>query len=89
YLGSNASPVRFWCMWGYSLFIFILSSFLLAIPVEFIRWTIILITGAASASFVALNLRSYIERNDLVMVLIAAFILQMGLALFIKIWFFA
>ena len=26
YLGSNVSLVRFWCMWGYSLFIFILSS---------------------------------------------------------------
>lgn len=26
YLGSNASLVRFWCMWGYSLFFFVLSS---------------------------------------------------------------
>ncbi|CAA3020571.1 YIPF1 homolog [Olea europaea subsp. europaea] len=26
YLGSNASLIRFWCLWGYSLFIFILSS---------------------------------------------------------------
>lgn len=25
YLGSPASVVRFWCMWGYSLFIFVLS----------------------------------------------------------------
>ncbi|KAL2932364.1 Protein YIPF1-like protein [Bienertia sinuspersici] len=24
YLGSPASVVRFWCMWGYSLFIFVL-----------------------------------------------------------------
>ncbi|KAL7253233.1 hypothetical protein ACSBR1_007712 [Camellia fascicularis] len=89
YLGSNASLVRFWCMWGYSFFILVLSSFLLVIPVEFLRWIIIIITGAASATFVALNLRSHIEgNNDLTMVLVAAFILQMGLALFIKMWFF-
>lgn len=89
YLGSNASLVRFWCMWGYSFFILVLSSFLLVIPVEFLRWIIIIITGGASATFVALNLRSHIEgNNDLTMVLVAAFILQMGLALFIKMWFF-
>lgn len=89
YLGSNASLVRFWCMWGYSFFILVLSSFLLVIPVEFLRWIIIIITGGASATFVALNLRSHIAgNNDLTMVLVAAFILQMGLALFIKMWFF-
>ncbi|KAK9283349.1 hypothetical protein L1049_011591 [Liquidambar formosana] len=26
YLGSNPSLVRFWCLWGYSLFIFVLSN---------------------------------------------------------------
>lgn len=26
YLGLNASLIRFWCMWGYSLFIFIPTS---------------------------------------------------------------
>ncbi|XP_075495626.1 uncharacterized protein LOC142532951 isoform X2 [Primulina tabacum] len=26
YIGSSASLVRFWCLWGYSLFIFVLSS---------------------------------------------------------------
>lgn len=88
YLGSNVSLIRFWCMWGYSLFIFILSSFLLVIPVEFLRWTIIVIAGAASASFVTLNLRSYIQTNDLTVVLVAACVLQYGLAFFIKMWFF-
>ncbi|KAF8395171.1 hypothetical protein HHK36_019112 [Tetracentron sinense] len=141
YLGSNASLVRFWCMWGYSLFVFILSSvsitflegsqlrgfnplrsqcrsggldlveggfepgndgpsrylthlatinfqFLLVIPVEFLRWIIIILTGAASACFVALNIKSYIEGSDLTVVVVASFFLQMALALFIKIWFF-
>ncbi|KAI3470792.1 hypothetical protein Pfo_027455 [Paulownia fortunei] len=35
YLGSNVSLVRFWCLWGYSLFIFVLTSFLLVIPLSF------------------------------------------------------
>jgi hypothetical protein len=26
YLGSNASLVRFWCLWGYSLSVFVLAS---------------------------------------------------------------
>ncbi|PNY00797.1 protein YIPF1 [Trifolium pratense] len=89
YMGSKASLIRFWCMWGYSLSIFIFSSFLLLIPVEFLRWIITLLTGVASASFVALNLRSYIEGNDLSATIIAAFVLQIGLAVFIKAWFFA
>ncbi|KAK2430848.1 protein YIPF1 protein [Trifolium repens] len=89
YMGSNANLIRFWCMWGYSLSIFIFSSFLLIIPVEFLRWIITLLTGVASASFVALNLRSYIEGNDLSVTIIAAFFLQIGLAVFIKAWFFA
>ncbi|GAB4831847.1 hypothetical protein Ancab_005861 [Ancistrocladus abbreviatus] len=89
YLGSNASLVRFWCMWGYSLFIFILASFLLVIPVEFLKWIVIILAGGASACFVSWNLKSYIIGNDLTLILVAAFVLQLGLALFIKIWFFA
>ncbi|KAG4181378.1 hypothetical protein ERO13_A10G223500v2 [Gossypium hirsutum] len=89
YLGSNASLIRFWCMWGYSLSIFVPTAFLLLIPVELLRWIIILITGTASSCFVALNLRSYIEGgNDLTIIVIAAFLLQMALSIFIKVWFF-
>ncbi|XP_071934580.1 uncharacterized protein [Coffea arabica] len=88
YMGSNASLVRFWCLWGYSLFIFILSSFLLIIPNEFLRWIVILLSGAASAGFVALNLKSYIPTNDMTFVSVAAFVLQIGLAIFLKMWFF-
>ncbi|KMT18406.1 hypothetical protein BVRB_2g025550 [Beta vulgaris subsp. vulgaris] len=88
YLGSPASVVRFWCMWGYSLFIFVLSCFLLVIPLEFLRWVIILLASGVSACFVASNLRTYVEGNDLMVVLIAAFLLQFALGLFIKVWFF-
>ncbi|XP_039013951.1 protein YIPF1 homolog [Hibiscus syriacus] len=90
YLGSNASLVRFWCMWGYSLSIFVPTAIILLIPLEILRWIIILIAGTASSCFVALNLRTYIEGpNDLRMMVVAAFLLQMALAIFIKVWFFA
>ncbi|VFQ72859.1 unnamed protein product [Cuscuta campestris] len=90
YLGSNASLIQFWCLWGYSLFIYIPTSFFLMIPVEFLKWVIILVTGSVSAAFVALNLKNrHIQQtNDLSLVLLAAFVLQMGLAIFIKMWFF-
>lgn len=88
YLGSSPSLVRIWCMWGYSLFIFVLSSFLMIIPIEILRWIIILLAGGASASFVALNIRSYTQGNDLAVVVVASFVLQLALAVFIKIWFF-
>ncbi|KAK6929408.1 Yip1 domain [Dillenia turbinata] len=87
YYGSGASLTHFWCMWGYSLFIFIPTSCLLVIPLEFLRWIIIILVGGASGCFVALNLRSYIDGNELMVVFIAAFVLQMALALFIKVCF--
>ncbi|XP_028792752.1 protein YIPF1 homolog [Neltuma alba] len=88
YLGSNSSLIRFWCMWGYSLAIFIPSSFLMLIPLEIVRWLVIILVGTASASFVALNLRSYVEGSDVSVMIIAAFFLQIALAVFIKVWFF-
>lgn len=63
-------------------------QFLLIIPVEFIKWIVILLTGAMSGAFVTLNLKSFVQTNDLAIVPIAAFVLQMGLAIFIKMWFF-
>ncbi|RWR86141.1 protein YIPF1 [Cinnamomum micranthum f. kanehirae] len=88
YLGLNASLTRLWCMWGYSLFIFIISSFLLVVPAEFFRWIIIIAAGSASACFVALNMKSYIPGNDLTVVVVSALALQLALAIFIKICFF-
>ncbi|XP_065871667.1 uncharacterized protein [Euphorbia lathyris] len=88
YMGTNASLIRFWCLWGYSLFIFILISFLLLIPFEALRWIIILAAGVDSACFVALNLKSFIEGSDVTIVVVAAFCLQLALAIFIKAWFF-
>ncbi|CAN6471607.1 unnamed protein product [Victoria cruziana] len=88
YFGLTPSLIRLWCMWGYSLFIFLPACILLVIPVEFLRWIIILLTGAASACFVTLNIRSYIEGNDLTLLVISSLVLQFALAIFIKVYFF-
>ncbi|CAN7115826.1 unnamed protein product [Brassica rapa subsp. narinosa] len=89
YMGSRADLLRFWCLWGYSLFVFVPTTLPLLIPVEFLRWVIILLAGGGSSCFVALNLRSYLEAsNDLTVVLAVAFGLQMVLSIFIKVWFF-
>ncbi|CAN8317369.1 unnamed protein product [Cochlearia groenlandica] len=89
YMGSKADLLRFWCLWGYSLFVFVPTSLALLIPVEFVRWVIILLAGSASSCFVALNLRSYLEmNNDLKIVVVAAFGMQMVFSVLIKVWFF-
>lgn len=38
YLGSSPSLVRFWCMWGYSLFIFICCSVSILLFVSYYSW---------------------------------------------------
>uniref|UniRef100_K3Z974 Protein YIP n=1 Tax=Setaria italica TaxID=4555 RepID=K3Z974_SETIT len=89
YFGSRPSLVRFWCMWGYSLFVFIPASVLLLIPVEFLRWVIIALAGGVSSWFIALNLKECTEGADLMVLIASAAVLQFALALFIKVFFFA
>ncbi|PKA56416.1 hypothetical protein AXF42_Ash014919 [Apostasia shenzhenica] len=90
YFGSNAGLVQLWCIWGYSLFIFIPGALLLVIPVEILRWIIILCVGSASAYFITLNLKPYTDgHHDRILLVICAAVLQFALAIFIKMFFFA
>ncbi|KAL6841351.1 hypothetical protein ACP4OV_028869 [Aristida adscensionis] len=89
YFGSRPSLVRFWCMWGYSLFIFIPASILLLVPVGFLRWLIIALAGGASSWFIAINLKECTEGADLMVLIASAAALQFALSLFIKVFFFA
>jgi hypothetical protein len=63
-------------------------QFLLVIPVEVLRWIIILAAGIDSGMFVATNLKTLVEPNDLTIMVVAAFFLQLALAIFFKVWFF-
>lgn len=90
YLGSTTSLIRLWCMWGYSLFIFMPTSLLLVIPVELLRWLIILLAGSASSWFVSLNLKACTEGSgDLTALVVSALVLQFALAIFMKVFFYA
>ncbi|CAL9046309.1 uncharacterized protein LOC135674826 [Musa acuminata AAA Group] len=89
YFGLNANLVRLWCMWGYSLFVFIPASLFLVVPSEIFRWIIIILAGSASSWFVYLNLKVSTEGSDTRPLVVSALVLQFALALFIKIFFFS
>lgn len=89
YLGISTPLVQLWCLYGYSLFIFIPASILLIFPTEFLRWTVIALAGLAAASFVALNMRSCMSGSDKwITACISAFLMQIFLAFVIKLCFF-
>ncbi|XP_020101357.1 protein YIPF1 homolog isoform X2 [Ananas comosus] len=89
YFGINSSLIRLWCIWGYSLFIFIPASLLLVVPVEIFRWLITILAGCASSWFIFLNLKVHTEGSSMTPLYVSAMVLQFALALFIKIFFFA
>ncbi|KAJ8622675.1 hypothetical protein MRB53_031204 [Persea americana] len=63
YFSAPSGLVQLWCLYGYSLFIFIPASCLSVVPVEIFRWIIAGVAGFMSASFVALNLRTHIQSS--------------------------
>lgn len=89
YLNLSMGIVQLWCLYGYSLFVFIPASVLSIIPVEAFRWVIIAIAGLTSASFVAFNLKSHIGVSEWsIIIAIGSFVVQCCLALTLKIIFF-
>ncbi|XP_078446706.1 uncharacterized protein LOC144715628 isoform X2 [Wolffia australiana] len=90
YFSAPSGLVQLWCLYGYSLFVFIPASCLSVVPVEIFRWVVAGVSGFMSAAFVALNLRSHImsagERWFLIV--IAIFFLQLALAVVLKLYFF-
>ncbi|KAJ7525012.1 hypothetical protein O6H91_17G032100 [Diphasiastrum complanatum] len=90
YLGVSSNLVHLWCLYGYSLFIFIPASVLSVVPVEIFKWLIVGIAALMSATFLAHNIRSHIKTasDRWVLVVTGSFLLQLGLALVIKLYFF-
>ncbi|MQL95321.1 hypothetical protein Taro_027984 [Colocasia esculenta] len=62
---------------------------LLVVPVEIFRWIIIILAGSASACFLSTNLGSHTDGNDLMVLVVSAFLLQFFVAVLIKVLFFA
>jgi len=90
YFSAPAGLVQLWCLYGYSLFIFIPASLLSIVPIEIFRWVIAGVAGFMSATFVAVNLRAHIVNSGERWFLIVAgiFLLQLGLAVLLKLYFF-
>ncbi|KAG6490794.1 hypothetical protein ZIOFF_052107 [Zingiber officinale] len=90
YFSTPSGLVQLWCLYGYSLFVFIPALCLSIVPVEIFRWVIVGIAGFMSATFVALNLRTHIMSSGDRWFLIVAgiFLLQLALAVVLKLYFF-
>ncbi|CAA7399978.1 unnamed protein product [Spirodela intermedia] len=90
YFSAPSGLVQLWCLYGYSLFIFIPASCLSVVPVEVFRWVVAGVAGFTSAAFVALNLRTHIMSAGERWFLIVAgiFFLQLALAVVLKFYFF-
>ncbi|XP_068660062.1 uncharacterized protein [Aristolochia californica] len=90
YFSAPSGLVQLWCLYGYSLFVFIPASCLSIVPVEIFRWVVAGVAGFMSAAFVALNLRNHIRSAGESWFLIVAgiFMLQLALAVVLKVYFF-
>jgi hypothetical protein len=90
YLGVTSGLVQLWCLYGYSLFVFIPASFFSAVPVEIVRWGAVGTAGLMSAIFLAVNLRSHIKTASerWFLIVVGSALVQLGLALVVKLYFF-
>ncbi|XP_021281741.1 protein YIPF1 homolog [Herrania umbratica] len=90
YFSAPSGLVQLFCLYGYSLFVFIPALCLSVVPLEIFRWVIAGVAGFMSATFVALNLRAHIKSAGERWFLIVAsiFLLQLALAVVLKLYLF-
>ncbi|KAF8401664.1 hypothetical protein HHK36_012610 [Tetracentron sinense] len=90
YFSAPSGLVQLFCLYGYSLFIFIPALCLSVVPIEVFRWVVAGVAGFMSATFVALNLRAHIKSAGERWFLIVAgiFLLQLALAVVLKLYLF-
>ncbi|KAJ6840296.1 protein YIPF1-like protein [Iris pallida] len=90
YFSAPSGLVQLWCLYGYSLFVFIPASCLSVVPLEIFRWVIAGVAGFMSATFVALNLRTHLKSagERWFLIVAAIFLLQLGLAVVLKMYLF-
>ncbi|KAE9593676.1 hypothetical protein Lal_00036612 [Lupinus albus] len=90
YFSAPAGLVQLFCLYGYSLFVFIPALCMSVVPLDIFRWVIAGVAGLMSATFVALNLRAHIVSAGERWFFIVAgiFLLQLALAVVLKIYLF-
>ncbi|XP_022747388.1 protein YIPF1 homolog [Durio zibethinus] len=90
YFSAPSGLVQLFCLYGYSLFVYIPALCLSVVPLEIFRWVIAGVAGFMSATFVALNLKAHIKSAGERWFLIVAsiFLLQLALAVVLKLYLF-
>lgn len=89
YIGVSLGLIQLWCLYGYSLFVFIPASVVALIPVTVLKWVIIAGAGLVSTTFVTMNLKTHLGSSERsYIVAIGSLILQCCFALAFKIIFF-
>ncbi|XP_073389567.1 uncharacterized protein [Physcomitrium patens] len=90
YLGVTSGVFQLWCLYGYSLFVFIPASFLSVVPWEIVRWLVVGAASFMSAIFVGGNIRTQIRTaNDRwLAIVIGTVATHLALGLVLKFYFF-
>eukprot|EP00271_Cylindrocystis_brebissonii_P002946 TRINITY_DN13691_c0_g1_i1.p1 TRINITY_DN13691_c0_g1~~TRINITY_DN13691_c0_g1_i1.p1 ORF type:complete len:291 (-),score=65.43 TRINITY_DN13691_c0_g1_i1:343-1215(-) len=90
YLGVSSGLVQLWCLYGYSLFVFIPTSFVSVVPLEFVRWLVVAVATVVSATFLGTNLKTQIAvgMDKWILLVTGAVALQCLLGLILKLYFF-
>ncbi|CAM8969095.1 unnamed protein product [Rhodiola kirilowii] len=90
YFSAPSGLVQLFCLYGYSLFIFIPAMCLSVVPYDIFRWVVAGVSGFMSATFVALNLRTHIKSagENWVLIVAGIFLLQLALSVVLKLYLF-
>ncbi|GBG67882.1 hypothetical protein CBR_g1001 [Chara braunii] len=90
YFGMSSGLVQLWCMYGYSLFIYIPCTFISVVPKELVRWIALGTSAAFSTWFLATNMRAHVKQTSerWVLIVLAAMCLHTALAFLLKLFFF-
>lgn len=88
---SEIQLVNVWCIYGYSLTIFIPMAFVCIVPIGWVRWLVVMLATAISGLFIVVNLKQTIysaapARALVLLGMMLAVHLGMGLAL--RLYFF-
>lgn len=80
------------CLYGYSMFIFILTAILCMIPVTALQWVFCILGGLWSTAYLLTNFwriwQTWLERNWFIGIVAVVSVFHMGLTLSFKFYFF-
>lgn len=91
WLKASLNPVHCWCIYGYTLGAFAIITPVCILPIEWVRWLVIILACAVSTLALVIGLWTPFKAQKVralpVLAVVAA--LHVGLALVYKIYFFA